>query len=106
MHQVLVAQAHLDEESDTGSSGSDSSSPEQYCSSSPDVIFLGKNEEGPADAEGEKNGSDDEKTLSLLDISNSDNEEARKAAAHIRHARVMSCTLPGETGRFARVMTI
>ena len=30
----------------------------------------------------EENGSDDEEMLSLLDISNSDNDETRKAAAH------------------------
>ena len=76
------SESGLDKESDTGSSGGDSGSPEWYCSSSPDVIFLGKNEEDPADAEGEKNGSNDEEALSLLDISNSDNEEACKAAAH------------------------
>ena len=46
------------------------------------MVFLGKNEEDPADAEGEENGSDDEEALSLLDISNSDSKEACKAAAH------------------------
>ena len=53
---------------------------EQYRSSSSDVVFLGKNEADPADAEGEENGSDDEETLSLKDICNSDDEEARKVA--------------------------
>ena len=57
-------------------------------------------------------GSDDEETLSQgtvssLDISNSDNEETHKAAACTkRHARAMSCMLPGETSTFARVMMI
>ena len=71
----------LDEESDTGSSGGDSGGMEQYHSGSPDVIFLGKNEEDVDDAEGEEDGSDDE-MFSLLDISNSDNEETRKVAVH------------------------
>ena len=64
------SESGLDEESDTGSSGGDSGSPEQYHSGSPDIVFLGKNEKDPADAEGEENGSDDEEMLSLLDISN------------------------------------
>ena len=46
-------------------------------------------------------------TVSLLDISNSDNEETCKAAVHVRrHARVMSSMLPGKMSRFARVMMI
>ena len=60
-------------ESDTGSSWGDSNGPEQYRSGSPDVIFLGKTEND--------NGSDEEETLSLLDISNSDTEEVCMAAA-------------------------
>ena len=48
---------------------------------------MGEGEEAVADAEEEEDGSDDEETLSqgtvsLLDISNSDNEETCKAAAH------------------------
>ena len=59
---------------------------EQSCSASPEVVLLGEGEEAVADAEEEEDGSDDEETLSqgmvsLLDISNSDNEETRKAAA-------------------------
>ena len=69
-------------DSDTGSSWGDSDGLEQYRSSSPDVVFLGKNEEDPADAGGEENDSDNEETFSLLDISNLDNEEVCKAAAH------------------------
>ena len=73
-----LSESDLDDESGTGSPGSGSGSPERSCSASPDVVFLGESEEGPADAEEEENGSDDEETLSLLDIS--DNEEACKAA--------------------------
>ena len=52
-----------------------------------DVVLLGEDEEAPADAEEEEDGSDDEGTLSqgmvtLLNITNSDNEETCKAAAH------------------------
>ena len=48
---------------------------------------MGEGEEAVADAEEEEDGSDDEEalsqgTVSLLDISNSDNEETHKAAAH------------------------
>ena len=60
-------------ESDTGSSWGDSNGLEQYCSGSPDVTFLGKT--------GDDNSSDEEETLSLLDISNSDTEEVCMAAA-------------------------
>ena len=60
-------------ESDTGSSWDDSDSLEQFHSCSPDIVFLGKTEED--------NGLDEEETLSLLDISNLDAEEVRKAAA-------------------------
>ena len=59
-------------ESDSGSSWGDSDGPEQYRSGSPDIIFLGKTEDD--------NGSDEEETLSLLDISNSDTEEVHTAA--------------------------
>ena len=68
-------------ESNTGSSWGDSDSPEQYHSGSHDVVFLGQHDEDPEDAEGEENGSDEEDTF-LLDITNSDSEEVRKAAAH------------------------
>ena len=59
-------------ESDTRSSWGDSDDPERYRSGSPDVIFLGK--------AGDENGSDEEETSSLLDISNSDTEEVHTAA--------------------------
>ena len=59
-------------ESDTGLSWGDSNSPARYCSSSPDVVFLGK--------AGDENGSGKEETSSLLDISNSDTEEVHTAA--------------------------
>ena len=85
-------------ESDTESSWGDSDDPEQQRSGSPDVVFLGKT--------GDDNGSDEEETLSPLDISNSDTEEVRMAAVCTeRHARVMSCMPPGETCRFTRVTT-
>ena len=65
---------------------SGSGSSEGSHSPSPDIVLLGEGEEAPADAEEEEDGSDDEETLlqgmvSLLNISNSDNEETRKAAA-------------------------
>ena len=60
-------------ESDTESSWGDSDNPEWQRSSSPDVVFVGKT--------GDDNSSDEEKTLSPLDISNSDTEEIRMAAA-------------------------
>ena len=91
-------------ESDTGSSGV---IPMVRSNTAPvplTCLFLGKTEEDPADSEGEEKAQMMRRHLSLLDISNSDNEEVHKAAAHIRHARVMSCMLPGETSRFARVM--
>ena len=50
-----LSESGLDEESGTGSPGSGSGSPEQSRSASPDVVFLGENEEGPIDAEGEDN---------------------------------------------------
>ena len=94
----------LDDKSDTGSSGSDSGGPKRYRSGSPDVIFLGKNEEDPADAEGEEDGSDDEEAR-LYWISQT--QTVRKPARlhlTIRHAKAMSCMLHGDTGRFTRVM--
>ena len=59
-------------ESDTGSSWGDSNGPERYRSGSPDIVFLGKARD--------ENGSDEEETSSLLDISNSDTEEVCTAA--------------------------
>ena len=75
------SESGLDDKSGMGSPGSGSSSSQQSCSASSDVIFLGESEE-------EKEiSSDDEEmlshgTVSLLDISNLDNEETCKAAVH------------------------
>ena len=57
----------------------------QSCSASPEVVPVGEGEEDAADDEEEEGSSDDEETLSqgmvsLLDISNSNNEETHKAA--------------------------
>ena len=60
-------------ESDTESSWGNSDGPEWQHSSSPDIIFIGKT--------GDDNSSDEEETLSPLDISNSDTEEIQMAAA-------------------------
>ena len=123
MHRVLAAQVHpdpgSDDESGTGSpeesqapTDSGSGSLEQSRSASPDIVLLGEGEEAPADAEEEEDDSDDKETLlqgtvSLLDISNSDNEETRKAAACEKACtKAMFGMLPGEMSRFTRVMMI
>ena len=61
-------------ESDTELLWIDSDDLEWQCSGSPDVIFIGKT--------GDDNSSDEEETLSPLDISNSDTEEIWMAAVH------------------------
>ena len=69
----------MDDESGTGSPGSGSGGSQRSCSASPDIVLLGESEEE------EETGSDDEETLSqrtvsYLDIYNSDNEETHQAA--------------------------
>ena len=69
------------------SEGSSSSSWEHSHSASPQVVLLQGDDEDAAADEEDEGYSDDKQamsqgTVSLLDISNSDNEEACKAAAH------------------------
>ena len=68
-----------------------------------------EDDENAAVDEEDKGTSDDEEAqsqgaVSLLDISNSDNEEAHKAAACEKVAKVMSILLLGETNRSTRGM--
>ena len=65
----VQSESSLDEESDTGSSGSDSSGPEHYHSRFPrHQSSLGKNEDAD-DAKGDEGNSDNEEVPCLLDIS-------------------------------------
>ena len=84
------------EKSQTPAEGSGSGNSQQSCSASPEVVLVQEDdedaagdeeEEGGLGDEEEEDGLDYEETLLqgmvlLLDISNSDNEETRKAAVH------------------------
>ena len=99
------SESGLVHESGMGSPGSGSSSSQRSHFTSTDIILLGESEEE------EETGSDDEEmlsqgTVSYLDIPTQIMRKPARLQCTKRHARAISCTLPGETSAFARAMMI
>ena len=91
MHLVPAAQASSEsgsgEESGNCCPARSQAPSEGSSSASPEVVLVQGDDEDAAGNEEDEGHSDDEEalsqgTMSLLDISNSDNEEAHKAAVH------------------------